>query len=129
MLGVVHLAATPHIPRLLDGMPGAARQFALGPTLLNHVLVGVLLLPLGLTTWVAAAELHHGETWAKLIIRANALAVLSLPLTIVIFMRQPEYYRAPLFVVGVALVALMAAAVAIAAWARTRTKNQMSALP
>ena len=46
LLGFVHLAATPHIPQLLESMPESARRLAAGPTLLNHVLVGVLLLPL-----------------------------------------------------------------------------------
>ena len=70
LLGVVHLAATPHIPHLLDSMPAAARQIAVGPTVLNHVLVGVLLLPLGLSTWLAAARGSWtspgpGECWSR----------------------------------------------------------------
>jgi hypothetical protein len=59
-LGVVHLIATPHI--LLDAMPKKARDFAVGPTLLNHVLVGILLLPLGFSTWLAADARHAGES-------------------------------------------------------------------
>jgi hypothetical protein len=54
LLGLVHLVATPHIAALLNGAPPRVRQLALGPTLLNHVLVGVLLVPLGFTTWLAA---------------------------------------------------------------------------
>jgi len=50
-LGFVHLAATPHIPGLLNGSPPAVYEQAVGPTLLNHVLVGILLLPIGYTTW------------------------------------------------------------------------------
>ena len=124
LLGLVHLAATPHIPQLLDGMSERARQFAVGPTLLNHVLVGILLLPLGFTTWVAAARRYQGEPWAGRILAANAITLLTLPITIVIFMRQPEYYHAPLFVLGVTLVALTAVLVAIAAWARTRPERR-----
>jgi hypothetical protein len=45
-LGIVHLVATPHIPGLLHGSPRAVYQQAVGPTLLNHVLVGILLFPL-----------------------------------------------------------------------------------
>ena len=53
ILGFVHLAAAPHIPLLLRGSPRAVYQQAVGPTLLNHVLVGILLLPLGYTIWLA----------------------------------------------------------------------------
>jgi cytochrome c biogenesis protein CcdA len=52
-LGVIHLAATPHLPHLLDGMRSSENyRLALGPTLLNHVLVGFLLVPLGYSTWL-----------------------------------------------------------------------------
>jgi hypothetical protein len=39
-LGLVHLAATPHMPELLRGSPLVVYERAVGPTLLNHVLVG-----------------------------------------------------------------------------------------
>jgi hypothetical protein len=35
----------------------------------------------------------------------NTIAMLTLPASIVVFMRRPEYYRAPLFLTGVGLVA------------------------
>src|ERR1700733_676712 len=53
VLGLVHLAATPHIPPLLGQSSSPVYQRAVGPTLLNHVLFGILLLPLGYTTWLA----------------------------------------------------------------------------
>jgi hypothetical protein len=106
-LGLVHLVATPHIPSLLSGSSAAVYARAVGPTLLNHVLVGILLLPLGYTTWVAAASGERGEGWATHVLVANTLAVLTMPLSIVIFMWNPEYYAAPLFLTGVALVAII----------------------
>ncbi len=121
-LGLVHLAATPHIPGLLIGCPVSVYQRAVGPTLLNHVLVGLLLLPLGYSTWLAAAAREHGEAWATRILIANTMAVFTLPLSLVIFMRRPEYYTAPLFLMGVALVAilslLMIAAISVLVRAR-----------
>jgi hypothetical protein len=72
-LGLVHLAATPHIPNLLIGCPASLYRQAVGPTLLNHVLVGVLLLPLGYTTWLAAAARERGESWATRILMANTM--------------------------------------------------------
>lgn len=116
-LGLVHLAATPHIPNLLNGSPAVVYGRAVGPTLLNHVLVGLLLIPLGYTTWLAAAAGERGEGWAKSILVVNTIVVFTLPLAIVTFMHRPEYYTSPLFVAGVGLVAiisvLMAAATAV----------------
>ncbi len=123
-LGLVHLIATPHIAHLLDAMPPAARAFALGPTLLNHVLVGVLLLPLGFSTWLAAAEAQVGETWAKRLLAANAATLLILPALIIALMRQPAYYRAPLFLIGVALVAAIAVIFAAGVWVAVASRRQ-----
>lgn len=105
VLGLVHLAATPHIPGLLNGSPGRVYQRAVGPTLLNHVLVGILLFPLGYTTFLAARD--SGQVWARRVLAINALTVLTLPISVAVFMRQPEYYTAPLFLTGVGLVAII----------------------
>lgn len=102
-LGLLHLAATPHIPELLRGSSLSLREKAVGPTLLNHVLVGILLLPLGFTTWLAAAASEQGESWALRVLVANATVVLTLPLAVIVFMRRSEYYTAPLFLTGVLL--------------------------
>ncbi|MGO9126934.1 MAG: hypothetical protein ACLP6G_18865 [Terriglobales bacterium] len=106
-LGLVHIVATPHIPDLLRGSPTVVYERSVGPTLLNHVLAGILLLPLGYTTWLAAAAHERGEVWAIRALAANTGVVLTLPLSIVVFMRRPEYYTAPLFLAGVGLVAMI----------------------
>jgi hypothetical protein len=77
--------------------------------------VGFLLLPLGYTTWLASAERNLREGWAKRILLVNTLALLTLPISIAVLMRQPEYYHAPLFVAGVSLVAVICVLVAGAA--------------
>jgi hypothetical protein len=107
LLGVVHSIATPHIPQLLNGSPRRVYQQAVGPTLLNHVLVGILLLPLGFTTWLAAAPEENARPWARRVLMMNAAVVFTLPISVVVFMRQPQYYKAPLFLTGVGLVALI----------------------
>ena len=106
-LGLVHVAATPHIPDLLGGCPSVVYERAVGPTLLNHVLVGILLLPLGYTTWLAAAARERDEPWAIRVLVANTMVVFTLPLLLAAFMRRAEYYSAPLFVTGAGLVAII----------------------
>ena len=117
LLGIAHLAATPHIPHLLDGSPRNVFDRAVGPTLLNHVLVGILLLSVGFTIYLAAAPANRRHILAKRILLVNALAVFSLPASLLLFMRRPEYYSAPLFLAGTLLVALISLLTLVAACA------------
>jgi len=63
ILGVVHLLATPHIATLIrrSTSPEAAR-WLMPPMLLNHVLLGVLLIPLGFLTAYAAPRSVSGAS-------------------------------------------------------------------
>jgi len=116
VLGVVHTIATPHIRDLLGESSTEVYQRAVGPTLLNHVLMGILLLPLGYTTWVAAASQNRHAEWARRILMVNGIVLLTLPASIAVFMRRPEYYTAPLFLTGVALVTVISLLTIVAAW-------------
>jgi hypothetical protein len=127
-LGLVHLTATPFIPELLRGSPLVVYNRAVGPMLLNHVLVGILLVPLGVTTWLAAVASECGELWALRILVTNTIVMFTLPLSIAAFMRQPEYYTAPLFLAGVLLAFVISLLMAIAtvSLARRRWRNRRS---
>ncbi len=116
VLGVVHTIATPHIRDLLGDSSTEVYQRAVGPTLLNHVLMGILLLPLGYTTWLAAASENRNAAWARRVLMVNGIVLLTLPASIAIFMRRPEYYTAPLFLTGVSLVAVISLLTIVAAW-------------
>jgi hypothetical protein len=116
VLGVVHTIATPHIRDLLGESSTEVYQRAVGPTLLNHVLMGILLLPLGYSTWVAAASQNRHAEWARRILMVNGIVLLTLPASIAVFMRRPEYYTAPLFLTGVALVTVISLLTIVAAW-------------
>ena len=125
-LGVVHIAATPHIPKLLHGSSPAVYERVVGPMLLNHVLVGVLLIPLGLTTWLAALGCQRGEAWALRVVVTNTIVVFVLPLSIAAFMRRSEYYTAPLFLTGVLLTTVISLLMAIATVSLARTHGRGS---
>ena len=107
VLGIVHTIATPHIRDLLGNSSTEVYQRAVGPTLLNHVLMGILLLPLGYTTWLAASVQNRHSAWARRVLMVNGIVLLTLPASIAVFMRRPEYYTAPLFLTGVILVAII----------------------
>src|SRR5215469_17550622 len=84
VLGMVHLAATSHIPPLLNGMRTTdGYMLARGATLLNHVMTGILLLPLGVSTWLAASTVHWAERWARAILLFNSLAMVCAPISLI----------------------------------------------
>src|SRR6266446_8114124 len=116
LLGIVHLVATPHIAALIrHSVSQVATDNLIPPMLLNHILVGVLLLPLGFLTIYAAP---HSARWAQVIVRTTALTVATLPLTLVALMGV-RYFDAPLFVLGAVLVVAAAATLLVAAFSRS----------
>src|SRR5260370_7146952 len=101
LLGIVHLVATPHMATLIrHRVSQGAADNLIPPMLLNHILVGVLLLPLGFLTFYAAP---YSDRWAQVIVRTTAVTVATLPLTLLALMGM-RYFDAPLFVVGFLLV-------------------------
>src|SRR5438270_13892717 len=127
LLGIVHLAATPHIATLIRH--SASRDTAdllTPPMLLNHILVGLLLFPLGYLTVYAAPYSAAGLAWAQVIVRATALTVTTLPVTLLALMGV-RYFNAPLFVVGAALVVAAAATLLVAAFSRSPGKLNATA--
>jgi hypothetical protein len=120
LLGIVHLVATPHIAALIrhSTSTGVADNL-IPPMLLNHILVGVLLLPLGFLTFYAAP---YADRWAQVIVRTTALTVATLPLTL-LWLMGVRYFEAPLFVVGFLLVVAASLTLLLAAFTRPRTTD------
>ncbi len=120
LLGVVHLVATPHISSLIRHLatPGAAERLA-PPMLLNHILVGILLLPLGYLTFYAAPSSGARVGWAQMIVKTTAVTVASLPVAILALMGT-RYFDAPLFLLGTAIVVAAAVTLLVAAFSTPR---------
>jgi hypothetical protein len=120
LLGIVHLAATPHIATLIRHSSSMdAADLLTPPMLLNHILVGLLLFPLGYLTVYAAPYSAAGLAWAQVIVRATALTVATLPVTLLALMGM-RYFDAPLFVLGTTLVVVAAATLIVAAFSKSR---------
>jgi hypothetical protein len=90
--------------------------------LLNHILVGILLLPLGYLLWYAAPHAARRVVWAQVIVRAIAVTVATLPITLFALMGR-RYFDAPLFVLGVALVIAAAVTLLLVAFTTPRGSN------
>ena len=86
--------------------------------LLNHILVGVLLLPLGYLTIYAAPHAVSGASWAQVVVRTTALSVGILPITLFALMGRRYYLDAPLFVLGAALTVIVALTLLLVAFTR-----------
>jgi hypothetical protein len=122
LLGIVHLVATPHIAALIrQSVSQGAADNLIPPMLLNHILVGVLLLPLGFLTFYAAP---YSDRWAQTIVRTTALAVATLPLTL-LWLMGVHYFDAPLFVVGFLLVVAASLTLLLAAFTKPRTTDSV----
>ncbi len=87
--------------------------------LLNHILVGLLLFPLGFLTFYAAP---YSDRWAQVIVRTTALTVGTLPLML-LWLMGVRYFDAPLFVVGFLLVVAASVTLLLAAFTRPRTNG------
>ena len=118
-VGIVHLLATPHIATLVrrSAVPSSA-QWLTPPMLLNHILVGVLLIPLGFLTAYAAPNAADGASWAQVVVRTAALSVAALPVALFALMGTRYYFDAPLFVLGAALTVIVAVILLIVAFVR-----------
>ena len=120
LLGIVHLVATPHIAALIrHSVSQSAADNLVPPMLLNHILVGLLLLPLGFLTFYAAP---YSDRWAQVVVRTTAVTVATLPLTLLALMGV-RYFDAPLFVVGFLLVVAASVTLLLAAFAKPRTTD------
>jgi hypothetical protein len=86
--------------------------------LLNHVLVGVLSIPLGFLTVYAAPHAVTGAFWAQVTVRTAALSVATVPILIFALMGTRYYFNAPLFVLGVALTVIVTITLLAAAFVR-----------
>jgi hypothetical protein len=121
VVAVIHLIATPMLARFLSSPLSEAQWKTVGPpSLLNHVVVGVLLVPIGFTLVVIAPHLRDGARWAWRLALIHALAVASLPLVLVAIMPLEMFAAVP-FLVAAILVTLAALVLpGVVIWARPR---------
>jgi len=123
---MLHLAATPHIRQLVQGaaLPAAA-DWLVPPMLLNHIVVGVLLLPLGFLTAYAAPHAARGEAWAIVISRCTALTIAPLPPTL-FWVMGTRYFGAILFQVATGILCIGSVVLLVAAFWPVHTRTGAS---
>ena len=107
VVGIIHLWISPVLYTWFGrGVRDALPVYG-PPFLLNHVVVGVLLFPLGINTFIASFGVRAGDRRAWRVACVNSLAVALLPLLLVAIMHGPDYTAVP-FRVAEALVTIAA---------------------
>src|SRR5689334_2053332 len=102
VLAFVHLLATPLIHKWLSHELTAETLLSVSPAfLLDHVVVGVLLIPFGVSTLYSAAGVRLGHSWARSIAATNAFAVMILPLLVLVFLGRRGFDSALFLWAGV----------------------------
>lgn len=102
VLGIIHLIATPFLIGWLSRqLHSDYTSLAIAAMRLNHILVGILLLPLGISTFWSGRALE--QSWALRLASLNALTLLCLPILLVTTMPL-ESLDAPLFRLAILVV-------------------------
>jgi hypothetical protein len=115
-LGLLHLAVTPLIGRFIEQNVIAAEiEWFRPPMLLNHVVVGILLLPLGILTSYAASPAVLGERWALVVVRTSAISVALLPVMLFLLMGN-HYFGAAPFVAATVIVSVASVVLLVSAF-------------
>lgn len=125
IVAAIHLIVTPILKRVILDRVLTAEQLRIvsPPFLLNHIVVGILLIPIGFTTIYCASRVCAGERWAWVICLANGLTILSLPIVLGLAMR-PEHFRSPPFLIAASLITIVGIAMTIGlVWVRRDFKR------
>lgn len=107
LVAAIHLAVTPLLRRTLaDQLSAVDFQFAWPPFALPFVVMGILLIPVGVSTLFCASGVQAGESWSWRVGITNALTVLSLPF-VLLFTMEKRYFTALPFLIAAILVTLV----------------------
>jgi hypothetical protein len=117
LVGVLHLYATKLILDHVLGQISDAklRSFIAPGYLLDHLVVGVLMLPIGFNMWWSSAGLGQGRHWAWVSNFAVCISILTTPILIGFLMGSREMHS-PLFVVAALLMAFIGLAGTLLLW-------------
>jgi hypothetical protein len=110
VVAAIHLWIAPSLYAWFGRSVRNALPYLGPPFLLNHVVVGVLLIPLGVNTIIAGIGVRAGDRRAWAVACVNGAAVAALPLLLIAIMRGPDY-TAPPFLVAETLVTIAAFAI------------------
>jgi hypothetical protein len=108
VVAAIHLSATPLVLNFVSSQSTAAAYAQIKPLfLLSFIVVGILLIPIGLSTFFCANPIRRGEPLARSICCFNAISILMLPVVLILTM-PVKYFSAIPFLTATILVSLVA---------------------
>ena len=108
VVAAIHLSATPLVLNFVSSQSTAAGYAQIKPLfLLSFTVVGILLIPIGLSTFFCANPIRRGEPLARSICCFNAISILMLPVVLMLTM-PVKYFSAIPFLTATILVSLVA---------------------
>ena len=123
IVAAIHLVVTPLLANVMaERVSEEQWQFLRVPSLINHIVVGVLLIPIGATLIVLAGELRKGSRWAWWLVVVHALAIASLPVVLAAVVPVALFDARP-FLIASILVTLVAITLPVVLlWARPTSR-------
>jgi len=120
VVAAIHLAVTPLLKRaILDRvLTQEMMPIVTPPFLLNHIVVGILLVPLGFVTLYSAEGIRAGERWAWVVSWAVAASLVCLPVALVLVMRAGPFDAVPFRVAAILITICAMAMPGVLVWAR-----------
>lgn len=102
LVAAIHLAATPLLRDVFSAQLSARDfKFAWPPMVLSFVVMGILLIPVGISTLFCASGVLAAERWSWRVGMTNALAILSLPFVLGMTMERRYFTAAPFLVASI----------------------------
>ena len=126
LVAAIHLLVIPELRSLLvrELAPNDFR-FVWPPFLLNHAVVGILLMSVGLSTLHCASGVRAGERWAWRVGITNAITILSLPAVLVLVMER-HYFSALAFLIATILITAVGLSML---WPLIWVRKELHAIP
>jgi hypothetical protein len=108
VVAAIHLAMTAELGSIVARfMTPKAFAFVWPPYALDHVVVGILLFPIGLTTIICAAGVRDCDVRMWWIALVNALAILSMPIALALMIDVKYFLEAPAFLIAAIVISLV----------------------
>ena len=117
IVAAIHLAVTPLLKKEILDRTLTPEQLSIvqPPFLLNHLVVGILLIPIGFITIYSAPALRAGERWAWIVNFSNGLTILSLPIVLALVMPLSDFQALP-FLIAAGLITIVGITMTAALW-------------
>ena len=106
IVAFIHILTTPIVGKWFAQDVTIETLSHLAPSALVNQLVGILLIPFGISTLYCAMGVRAGQHFTRIIAMINAVAVIIIPLLILILM-GPQYLNSTLILIADIIMAII----------------------